>query len=138
MKTADESNPLLPHDIKTLNDFLKDTRKGSKFKYLDTDEDFSKIFDLSLNSALRNAIGHGSYSVDGVNQVISFYPSRKKDESKKKSIFLIQFIEECWLLFQMLHVLNELVYQTTKFHLVFEGHAMVKPDVFKIPPAEHT
>ena len=45
-------------------------------------------------------------------------------------LYLLEFLQECWDLFQSVYNLYELVYQTRKLHFVSKGYSVVDPKVF--------
>ena len=61
--------------VKTLKDFISMRNKGHKLSFCTNAESFYNLMGLEVDNGLRNAIGHDSYTYDGVNQVISYFPS---------------------------------------------------------------
>lgn len=118
--------------IQTLSDYIeKMNNKGHKVKFCETDEIFNQIISLDTDNGLRNAIGHGSYSYDGVNQIIHYYPSGKQGKGIKEQIYLVEFIRKAWVQLQTIFILIELVYQTRKFYYVQHGIIPISSDIFK-------
>lgn len=64
--------------IKTLQDYINMQSKGNKISFCSNDEVFNDLVSLDTDNGLRNAIGHDSYSYDGVSQIICYYSSGKK------------------------------------------------------------
>jgi len=72
--------------IVTLRHFIdKMQNKGNRIKFCETNEIFNQIIGLDADNGLRNAIGHGSYSYDGINQVVSYYSSGKQEKKHKRT-----------------------------------------------------
>lgn len=117
-------------NVKTLDDFIEIRNKGNKIKFCETDEVFNHIISLDTDNGLRNAIGHDSYSYDGVNQVIKYYSSGVVDKGDSRSLFLVEFIQKILSFFYSIIALNELVYQTRKFSYVQHGVIPINPNVF--------
>jgi len=117
--------------IKDLNDYLEMKNKGNKIKFCESNEIFNSILVLEIDNGLRNAIGHGSYTYDGVNQIISYYSSGKNEKGELEKIFLVDFIKKEWDMFQTIINLNELLYQTRKFYYVTHGIAPISAKVFE-------
>ena len=114
---ADSSFPT----VKTLRDFLNMQNKGNKITFCETAERFNQIVGLEADNGLRNAIGHDSYSYDGVNQIVSYYPSGKMGKGSVESIYLIEFFQKALRQFYALTTLIELTYQTRKAYYVQHG-----------------
>ncbi|WP_052191652.1 SEC-C metal-binding domain-containing protein [Cetobacterium sp. ZWU0022] len=116
--------------IKEIDDYIgKMKNKGNKVLFCKSDELFDSILDLEEDNGLRNAIGHGSYTYDGVNQIINYYDSERKRGEPKK-IYLVEFIQKTLKQFRAIIVLMELIYQTRKSDYVFKGIKSVNPEVF--------
>jgi hypothetical protein len=117
--------------IKDLNDYLKMQNKGHKIKFCENNEIFNSILVLESDNGLRNAIGHGSYTYDGVNQIISYYSSGKNQKGELDQIYLVDFIKKEWKMLQTVINLNELLYQTRKFYYVLHGIVPISLEVFE-------
>lgn len=116
--------------IVTLRDFIdKMQNKGNRITFCETDEIFNVIIGLDTDNGLRNAIGHGSYSYDGINQVIKYNSSGKQEKGATESIYLVEFIQKAWAQFQTLTVLIEIIYQTRKSYYVQHGIVPISPSV---------
>lgn len=118
--------------IQTLNDYIdKMNNKGHKVTFCETDEIFNQIISLDTDNGLRNAVGHGSYSYDGISQIIHYFPSGKQDKGTEEQIFLVEFMRKAWAQFQTIIILIELVYQTRKYYYIQHGIVPINPDVFE-------
>ena len=114
----------------TLQDFMDMRNKGNKITFLSSDEVFNNILALDTDNGLRNAVGHDSYSYDGVSQIITYYSSGKKGKGDSDKIYLIEFIQKALGQFYTIIVLIELLYQTRKFYYVQHGIIPISSDVF--------
>ncbi|MGM8297536.1 SEC-C metal-binding domain-containing protein [Clostridium perfringens] len=126
-------NILYRGDFKSLNDDfyksskikdltnLKDATKGTKYKYINLEEEFCKIADVVVNSKLRNAIGHNDYMFDGINQKIIYIPNSARPE-KKEEIYLLEFAIECIKLMKAIIIIEEIIYRVQQLQLIGEGH----------------
>lgn len=119
--------------VKTLQDFISMRNKGNKLLFCTNTESFYNLVGLEVDNGLRNAIGHDSYSFDGVNQVIGYFSSGQLGKGDKQTIYLIEFIEKTIDLFHMLVALIELLYQTRKSYYVLHGITPISPEVFNKP-----
>ena len=117
-------------NIKNLDDYLRMQNKGNKIKCCESEEVFNSILTLDVDNGLRNAIGHGSYKYDGVNQVISYYSSGKNEKGELHQIYLVEFIRKEWELVKTIINLSELLYQTKKFYYATHGIVPISPKVF--------
>ncbi|WP_312635135.1 SEC-C metal-binding domain-containing protein, partial [Oscillibacter sp.] len=117
--------------VKTLQDFINMRNKGNKITFCSSDEVFNNIIALDTDNGLRNAIGHDSYSYDGVSQTIIYYSSGTKGTGESDKIYLIEFIQKALGQFYTIIVLIELLYQTRKFYYVQHGLIPISPDVFE-------
>ena len=119
--------------VKTLKDFISMRNKGHKLSFCTDAESFYNLMGLEVDNGLRNAIGHDSYTYDGVNQVISYFPSGQLGKGDAQTIYLIEFIQKTINLFYVLVALIELLYQTRKFYYVLHGITPISPEVFNKP-----
>ena len=119
--------------VKTLKDFISMRNKGHKLSFCMNAESFYNLMGLEVDNGLRNAIGHDSYTYDGVNQVISYFPSGQLGKGDAQTIYLIEFIQKTINLFYVLVALIELLYQTRKFYYVLHGMTPISPEVFNKP-----
>ena len=119
--------------VKTLKDFISMRNKGHKLSFCTNAESFYNLMGLEVDNGLRNAIGHDSYTYDGVNQVISYFPSGQLGKGDAQTIYLIEFIQKTINLFYVLVALIELLYQTRKFYYVLHGITPISPEVFNKP-----
>jgi len=117
--------------IKTLQDFMDMRNKGNKIKFCDFDEVFNKLIQLDTDNGLRNAIGHDSYSYDGVDQCIIYYSSGKNGTGTPDKIYLIEFIQKALKQFYAILILIELLYQTRKAYYVQHSIVPINLDVLK-------
>ncbi|MGE7674451.1 hypothetical protein ACQKMV_12845 [Lysinibacillus sp. NPDC094403] len=80
--------------IRTINDFKKLT-KGQKLKYLsDSSNKLSVIFQKSLDTKLRNPIGHNNYTYDPNTQLIKF--NSIYENQSPYELYLIEFAYKCF------------------------------------------
>ncbi|WP_309890286.1 hypothetical protein [Archangium sp.] len=108
-------------DIQTLSQF-EEKSKGIRIQqFLTGAEVFDSLLHPHMDVPLRNAIAHGSYRYEGVEQRIVYYPSGREEESDRQSIYLISFAQKCLDLFESVHSLYELLYQTRKIMLACKG-----------------
>jgi len=115
--------------IQTLTNF--DTKsKGTRIGLIDGSEEFDCLVYPYLKNSIRNAIGHNSYKYNGITQELVYYPTGHEDVSDEKRLYLLEFLQECWDLFQSVYNLYELVYQTRKLHFVSKGYSVVDTKVF--------
>ena len=119
--------------VKTLQDFISMRNKGNKLLFCTNAESFYNLMGLEADNGLRNAIGHDSYTYDGVNQVTSYFPSGQLGKGDAQTIYLIEFIQKTIDLFYVLVALIELLYQTRKFYYVLHGTTPIYPEVFNKP-----
>ena len=119
--------------VKTLQDFISMRNKGNKLLFCTNTESFYNLMGLEVDNGLRNAIGHDSYTYDGVNQVVSYFPSGQIEKGDKQTIYLIEFIQKTIGLFYVLVALIELLYQTHKAYFVSHGIVPISPEVFNKP-----
>jgi hypothetical protein len=116
----------LRKDVKSLADFSR-LSKGSRVQFFSGNEDFDFLIANSLESGIRNAIGHSSCTFNAPSQVISYRP--KGHGGEEKSMTLAAFAWRCWNLFQTHVVLNELAYQTEKMYWLSRGQKSVSRKV---------
>lgn len=109
------------NQIKTLQDFQKMAKKGKKIEFIDSLKAFDKIFTLKIDNRIRNAIGHRSYTYDVKKQSINYYPSGDINKGEQEEIYLVEFVYNCFKLFETCMGVGELIYQTRKFLYVFNG-----------------
>lgn len=107
-------------DVVTLEDYIK-KNKGAKAEFLDGCETFDCLIYPNLNVKLRNAIGHYTYKVDGINQIITYFPSGNEKIENPPTMTLVDFVQCCWNIFQSLINFAELVYQTRKVIYLTQG-----------------
>lgn len=116
----------IKQNVKTLNDFME-LNKGTKLNdYITGQETFDKLVFPKADNKIRNAIGHKSYSLDGLRQVITYYPKGKNDVGDKRQMYLIEFAQKCISLFQCALNLGELVYQIRKIEFI-QDECISKP-----------
>ncbi len=113
-------------NITTLNDYIgKMNNKGNRIKFCENQEVFNHIIRLDTDNELRNAIGHGEYLYDGINQVIFYSSSVNSVLKNDKQIYLVDFIQKAWGQVQTIFILLELVYQTRKFYYGQHGFTSI-------------
>lgn len=81
--------------------------------YLITGEQFSSLFDSSLNNIIRNSEAHFDYSFDIISQIVSF-----RDKNKKKDLYLIEVARELLNIYQKTVYLWEINYCLHKLYLI--------------------
>ncbi|NHM29019.1 YecA family protein [Neobacillus terrae] len=118
-------------DVQLLENYLK-LSKGARVEFLDGEENFDKLIIPTIDSSIRNAIGHNTYKYDGAKQELTYYPKGKETTSDAKTISLVDFIEKCWNLFQSINAMAELVYQTQKIYFVGKGNKPINPNIFEV------
>jgi hypothetical protein len=118
-------------DIATLDDYTK-KNKGAKVEFLDGNETFDNLVYPNLNIKLRNAISHYTYKVDGINQLITYYPSGNEKIDNPPKISLVEFAQSCWSIFQSLMNVSELVYQARKVTFIKQGLEPSHEHVFQL------
>lgn len=111
-------------DIVDIKDYKKIRNKGRKLEFIDGQESFDKIFASKVNNRLRNAIGHRSYTYDIDTQRIIYYPSGDSKKGVTESLYLIEFVLECFQLMKSSMGLAEIIYQTRKIIYINQG---IKP-----------
>ncbi|WP_459500517.1 hypothetical protein [Bacillus sp. C1] len=80
--------------VRNIHDFQSLT-KGQKLAYLsDKNNVFSQIFQESLDTKLRNPIGHNNYSYDPNSQLIKFHSNYANQAPKQ--LYLIEFANKCF------------------------------------------
>jgi len=84
---------------------------------------------MALNSGIRNAIGHSSYSYDSVPQLIRYYPKGQIGKGNEETMYLAEFARLCWNLFQNHILLNEAVYQIEKIYRMVKGARPLDPAI---------
>lgn len=108
-------------DIQNIEDFIKMRNKGRKLEFITGEESFDKIFASKVDNRLRNAIGHRSYTYDVISQELTYYPSGDQAKGTSESLYLIEFVLECFQLMRTCIGLAEVTYQTRKFMYVHKG-----------------
>ncbi|MDT9023324.1 metal-binding protein, partial [Rossellomorea sp. YC4-1] len=108
-------------EIQTIEDFIKMRSKGKKLEFINGDESFDKIFVSKVDNRLRNAIGHRSYTYNVITQELIYYPSGDLKKGTSESLFLSEFVLECFQLMRSCIGLAEIVYQTRKFMYLNQG-----------------
>ncbi|WP_416325915.1 hypothetical protein [[Eubacterium] hominis] len=101
--------------IKTLDDFEKIDSNGKRIPYFNGTDKFEKMIENIFKRNIRNSIGHYDYDIslkDPFKQTLVFY-----DRKKQINISLIGFCTEIVNLMVCMQKMNELVYQTQKWHL---------------------
>ncbi len=103
----------LRKSIKNLTDVSGMKNKGNILKVIDFDAPFESLISDSLNSNIRNAIGHFSYDSDEIagsyGQKIRFYDGKNKTNCTEQS--LVQICHDIWHMYKSLGVFNEVLYR---------------------------
>lgn len=100
--------------------------KGTRFHYCNDNEIFTKELAITINSKLRNAIGHNDIDYDPVMQKITYVPN-PRDRSKKETAYLLEFESEAVHLFQAVLVVSEYLYRLRELELIMNGHVPLLP-----------
>jgi len=108
-------------EIQVIEDYMKMRNKGRKLEFINGEESFDKIFVSKVDNRLRNAIGHRSYNYDVITQELIYYPSGELKKGTSESLYLTEFVLECFQLMRSCIGLAEIVYQTRKFMYVNQG-----------------
>jgi hypothetical protein len=107
-------------DIVTLEDFAGKP-KGARVVFVDGSEPFDGLVAGGMNTKLRNAIGHRSFTFDAASQVITYHPDGSS-VGPPLQMPLGAFLDETWRMFETLVLnLGEVVYQVRKYE--FASHA---------------
>lgn len=106
--------------IKEIQVNTKMRNKGRKLEFINSEESFDKIFVSKVDNRLRNAIGHRSYTYDVITQELIYYPSGELKKGTSESLYLTEFVLECFQLMRSCIGLAEIVYQTRKFMYVIK------------------
>lgn len=125
-------------DVTTFNDFQKLSKAIKLNDFINGQETFDRLIFPKADNQIRNAIGHKSYSFDGLSQQITYYPKGKIDNNDKKQIYIIELALKCIDIFQCALNLSEMVYQIRKIEFVQKGCIPVSPDVFSSSPSLHS
>ncbi|KAF6601846.1 metal-binding protein [Bacillus velezensis] len=107
--------------IQEIKDYQKMQKKGRKLEFINGQESFDKIFVSKVDNRLRNAIAHRSYIYNVDTQKLKYYPSGDVSRGSTESLYLTEFIQECFKLMRTCIGLAEIVYQTRKFSYINKG-----------------
>lgn len=103
----------LKKSIKNLTKVLEMQNKGNILKVIDFNAPFESLVCDSLNSDIRNAIGHFSYDSSEIagsyGQKIRFYDGKNKTSYTEQS--LVQICYDIWHMYKSLGVFNEVIYR---------------------------
>lgn len=110
--------------VKTLTDFKNIWGKGDKLKFLNSDELFNLLLNYSSNNRLRNAITHGDYKYDGVNQLIEY-----KSSKGIEYVYLSEFIQDLIAQFHTIIVLFEMFYRINVHSLAWHSYLKQKQKI---------
>lgn len=94
---------------------------GKKIVFISGDETFDQLLVSKFNHQLRNAIGHASTHIDGIDQVITYYPKPNELKDSAETIYLIDFIKKCVDQFSALMSVGELLYSIRKIKCLQNG-----------------
>ncbi len=99
-------------DIKDLAGIMKMRNKGNIIKLIDDTAPLESLICMSLNSDIRNSIGHYSYIsnevADSFGQKIEFVDSHNKNKSETRS--LLQICYDIWQMYKTLGIFNEIIH----------------------------
>jgi hypothetical protein len=118
-------------DIQTIDDF-QNKAKGIRIGFIDGSEKFDELIYPYLENKIRNAIGHNTCKYDGLNQMITYYPTGVEEESSKNEMYLLDFVELSWDLFESIFYISELIYQVRKNYYLSKGFIPINPKVFGV------
>lgn len=103
----------LRKNIKNLTKVSEMQNKGNILKVIDFNAPFEALVCSSLNSEVRNAIGHFSYDSSEIagsyGQKIRFYDGKNKTSYTEQS--LVQICYDIWHMYKSLGVFNEVIYR---------------------------
>jgi len=101
--------------------------KGNKLNFLSSSEIFNQLMSKSLDNDIRNAIGHFTYQVNNDSQIISFLDLKG---SVKKELYLLDFSQHCFNLFDSTINLIELIYQMKRYYYIEKYEEYKKQKVY--------
>lgn len=110
-------------DVKDLTNVMKMRNKGNIIKLIDDMAPLESLICRSLNSDIRNSIGHYSYVsneiADSFGQMIEFTDSNNKNESETRS--LLQICYDIWQMYKTLGIFNEIIHHLEMQLLAEDG-----------------
>lgn len=109
--------------VSTIEDFIELT-KANRYRFCIDKEMYTEFLHISVNSKLRNAIGHNDVDYDTASQLITYIPN-PKDRTKKVTEYLLEFENEAMRLFQGILVCSEYLYRLREIKLIFDGNVPV-------------
>lgn len=112
-------NSTLENGAVSLDDFLK-MAKAKRYHFCDQNEIYTDYLHITVNSKLRNAIGHNDVEYDSISQQITYIPDPKA-RSKKRTAFLLEFENEAVHMFQAILVIAEYLYRIKEIDLLNKG-----------------
>ncbi len=99
-------------DVHNLHAVMKMRNKGNIIKLIDETAPIESLLCKSLNSDVRNSIGHYSYVsyeiADSYGQHIEFKDPNNQEKSETKS--LLQVCYDIWQMYKTLGIFNELIH----------------------------
>ena len=121
-------NPIIDKSTATLDDFLKLT-KAKRYHFCNRHELYTDYLNVTVNSKLRNAIGHNDVEYDPISQQITYIPDPKV-RSKKRTAYLLEFENEAVHMFQAILVIAEYLYRIKEIDLLSNGEV---PSQLELP-----
>lgn len=111
-------------DVKNLHGVMKMRNKGNIIKLIDESAPIESLICKSLNSDIRNSIGHFSYVSDEIadsfGQQIRFMNQNSNESSETRS--LLQVCYDIWQMYKTLGTFNEIIHHIEIQLLSLEGN----------------
>ena len=138
-------------NVNNLDEVIKMRNKGNIIKLIDNTAPIESLICKSLNSDIRNSIGHYSYVsnevADSFGQEIEFVDPNNQGKAETRS--LLQICYDIWQMYKTLGIFNEIIHHLEIQLLALDGcvpsfidnraiyEKLVNPDFsFKIYPNE--
>lgn len=112
-------NPMIEKKEVSLNQFLE-LPKATRYHFCNPKEVYTDYLHVTVNSKLRNAIGHNDVEYDSTSQQIVYIPDPKK-RMKKRTSYLLEFENEALHMFQAILAIDELLYRIKEVDLLNKG-----------------
>lgn len=110
-------------NVTNMTEVMKMRNKGNIIKLIDDTAPLEALICKSLNSDIRNSIGHYSYVsneiADSFGQIIEFKDSNNKDKSETRT--LLQICHDIWQMYKTLGIFNEIIHHLEMKLLAEEG-----------------
>lgn len=110
-------------DVNSLQSVIKMRNKGNIIKLIDENAPIESMICRSLNSDIRNSIGHYSYIADDVSdsfgQQILFADQNNKEKTETRSLLHICY--DIWQMYKTLGIFNEIIHHLEIQLLSLEG-----------------